>query len=66
MSESRRVQLVSSIPAVTEKNKAEKPATTVRLVVTLQESTDAVCPELSFVELVKNATVGDENADILL
>jgi len=66
MSESRRVQLISSIPAVTEKNEAEKPAATVRLVVTLAESTDVTCPEYSFVELVKNATVGVENGDNLL
>jgi len=64
MSESRRVQLISSIPAVTEKNESEKPAATVRLVVTLEESTDVTCPEFSYVELVKNATVSDENGDI--
>jgi len=61
MSETRRVQLISSIPAVTEKEKIEKPAPTVRLVATLEESTDVSCPEFSFVELVKNATVSDEN-----
>jgi len=62
MSESRRVQLISSIPVVTEKKKAEKPAPAVRLAVTLGESTDVSCPEFSFVELVKNATVSYENA----
>jgi len=66
MSESRRVHLISSIPAVTEKNESEKPAATVRLVVTLGESTDVTCPEYSFVELVKKATVGVENGDNLL
>jgi len=65
MSESRRVQLISSIPTVTEKKKTEKPAPTVRLVVTIGESTDASCPEFSFVELVKNATVSDENGAYL-
>jgi len=64
MSESRRVQLISSIPAANEKNKTEKPAPTVRLAVALEESTNVSCPEFSFVELVKNATVSGENFDI--
>jgi len=66
MSESHRVQLISSIPAATDKNKVEKPAATVRLVVTLEDPTDAVCPEFSYVELVKNATVGYDTAFNLL
>jgi len=65
MSESRRVQLSSSIPAVTEKKKVEKPAPAVRLTVTLGESTDVSSPEFSFVELVKNATVSYENGAYL-
>jgi len=66
MSESRRVQLISSIPAVTENKNTEKPALTVRLTVTLEESTDVSCPEFSFVELVRNATVSDENGENML
>jgi len=65
MSESRRVQLISSIPAVTEKKKTEKPALTVRLVLSIEEATDVSCPEFSYVELVKNATVSDENGAYL-
>ena len=65
MSESRRVQLISSTPAVTEKKKTDKTVPTVRLVVTLGESTDVSCPEFSFVELVKNATVSGENGAYL-
>jgi len=61
MSESRRIQLISSIPAVTEKKKTEKPAPSVRLVVSLEEPTDVSCPEFSYIELVKNAAVSDEN-----
>jgi len=64
MSESRRVQLMSSLPPVSEKKQTDKPAPTVRLVVTLEEPTDVSCPEFSYVELVKNATVGAEMAII--
>lgn len=60
------MQLTSSIPAVNEKNKVEKPPATVRLVVTLEETSDVACPEFSFVELVKNATVGNDTGCNLL
>lgn len=60
------MQLISSIPAVTENKNTEKPALTVRLTVTLEESTDVSCPEFSFVELVRNATVSDENGENML
>jgi len=66
MSESRRVQLISSIPGASEKKKTEKSEPTVRLRVTLGESTDVSCPEFSYVELVKNATVSDQNGAKLL
>jgi len=64
MSESRRVQLTSTIPATSDKKKPEKQAPTVRLVVTLEETTDVTCPEFSFVELIKNSTVGNEIREI--
>ena len=60
------MQLISSIPAVTENKNTEKPALTVRLTVTLEESTDVSCPAFSFVELVRNATVSDENGENML
>jgi len=61
MSESRRVQLITSIPAVTEKKKIEKLAPTVRLTVTIEEASNVSCAEFSYVELVKNATVRHES-----
>ena len=54
--EPRRIELLPVVPQEKEKEK-NKPTRTVRLKLTLTESCDTTCPEFSYTELVKNATV---------
>jgi hypothetical protein len=57
MAETRRVELVSSTPLPDDKKKEEK-VMTVRLNISLSESTEATCPEFSYAELLlKNGPV---------
>ena len=56
MAESRRVELSSTLPVEDDKKK-DIFTPTIRINLTLVESTDVSCPEFSYADLVKNAVV---------
>jgi hypothetical protein len=65
MAEPRRVQLTTVTPLEPSQKPKKVTKPSVRFNLVLTETTDKICPEFSFTELLKNALVSREKHFIL-